>query len=145
MCVKVAMTSLKPVISQIDPYVHSVFRHRDKEYVLERLRGGLRFRIAKPFLKQRRERVPVNHLPGGVIHHRNLAVSLDRQLCKPMPLAMPFRQLFQLIDGNMLFPGIAREIIVEPESLIHEPGIEVRLILRQCRHAEAKYDAKSHQ
>ncbi len=105
---------LKPVISQIDPYVHSVFRHRDKEYVLERLRGGLRFRIAKPFLKQRRERVPVNHLPGGVIHHRNLAVSLDRQLCKPMPLAMPFRQLFQLIDGNMLFPGIAREIIVEP-------------------------------
>jgi hypothetical protein len=62
-----------------------------------------------------------------------------------MPLAMPFRQLFQLIDGNMLFPGIAREIIVEPESLVHEPGIEVRLILRQCRQAEAKYDAKGHQ
>ena len=96
--------------------------------------------IREPFLEEGREGVAVDHLLAVVVTHDDLSVAFHGNFTESLAFAIPVGDPVQLVHGNLLIRGIARERIVDAQRLIREIPIEIlRMGHRddnQCHHEE---------
>ena len=125
-------TDLAAVVTKIKRHLHRTLWHRNKKDILETLVYGFSLRIRLPLLKERRERVAIDNLPTHTVAHRDLTVSLHRQLSEALTLAIPARRLTEFIHGDVLLMVIAREDVVNAQGLVLKPTVEVLRTDAQC-------------
>ena len=93
---------------------------RYQKCIFESTFHDLGFLFSNPFLKQAGEGCTVDNLPGSLILHGYLSISLQRKFRQMMASSCPLRKNRQFIQTNVPLVRISHKYIIQTKRLVYK-------------------------